>query len=125
MTTKTATKTHRVFAALQGLWPVTFANVREADPAALLDIFSGNDSTRDAYFEVISYRNYDAASAGDHWACSLQYRDTDHEDECENNSNAYKHSTDCNCKYQQWLSNQRWGQELYAAIQQRINELNG
>jgi hypothetical protein len=125
MTDTATAHSHRVFEVIQGLWPVTFANVREADPEGLLDLFSGSDSTRDAYFEVILYRSYNAASAGDHWACSLQYRDTDHEDECENNSNAYKHSTDCSCKHHQWLSNQRWGQELYAAIQQRIQELNG
>ena len=124
----TAAPTHRVFEALQGLWPVTYANVREADPQGLLDIFEGAENTRDAYFEATfnagRFWPEEAATAGRDWADSLQGFDPDHDDECENNSNANKHSTDCGCKEQQWLDNQQWGQDLWEAIQQRINELN-
>ncbi len=116
--THTATKTHRVFDVIRGLYPVTFANVREADPQELLDIFSGSDSTRDAYFEAVAEYTLTEASfhAGCDWADSLRGFDTDH-DEC---NGKY-----CKCKEQQWADNQRWGSELWEAIQQRIRELNG
>lgn len=123
MTTKNTTATHRVFEAIQGLWPVTFANVREADPQHLLDIFEGAENTRDRYIEVTAAAN-NITQAGLDWANDLSGFDTDHDDECENNSNAYKHSTDCDCKNQQYANNQQWGTEVYEAIQQRIRELN-
>lgn len=123
MTAKTATATHRVFDALQGLWPVTFANVREADPEGLLDIFEGADNTRDAYFEQTSLatKNHTAIEAGELWADYLSDFDTDHEEECDND---YGHHTDCNCKNQQYENNRYWGWQLYEAIEQRIRELN-
>jgi len=121
---------HRVFEAIQGLWPVTFANVREADPAALLDIFEGADNTRDAYFEAVTDATLPeaaaqaAATAGWHWAEWLQGFDTDHGDECDQGPGAYKSSDWCNCKNQQYADNQQWGQDLWEAIQQRIDQLN-
>jgi len=132
MTAKTATATHRVFEAIQGLWPVTFANVREADPAGLLDIFEGAENTRDAYFEAVTdyiqwvagkVYTYPGAAvyAGRDWADSLQGFDTDHTDECYFSTGSHS----CRCKEQQWFNNQQWGQELWEAIQQRIRELNG
>jgi hypothetical protein len=132
MTTKTATatKTHRVFDVIKGLYPVTFANVREADPEGLLDIFEGSDSTRDAYFRAVAdYTLTEAATqaastAGWHWADSLRGFDTDHDDDCNQGPGAYKSSDPCNCKKNQWTNNQRWGSELWDDIQQRIAELN-
>lgn len=127
----TAAATHRVFEAIQGLWPVTYANVREADPQGLLDIFEGADNTRDAYFEAVT-ANFEAvadgtctlteaaAYAGRDWADSLNGFDTDHRDECYYATG----SQVCNCKKQQYADNRLWGQDLWEAIQQRINELN-
>ena len=109
MTTKTAAKTHRVFAALQGLWPVTFANVVEADPQELLDIFSGSDSTRDAYFEAVTDTNgnlppyVNAQRAGWEWAQSLEGLGIDHTDACYFSDG----SQYCKCKEQQWADNQQ------------------
>jgi hypothetical protein len=128
MTTKTAaaTKTHRVFDAINGLYPVTFANVREADPAALLDIFEGSDSTRDAYFEATfnagRFWPEVAATAGCDWADYLRGFDTDHDDECELLEAAGE--WDCHCKIDQYENNHQWGRDLWEAIQQRIQELN-
>ena len=117
--TSNATATHRVFDALQGLYPVTFANVREADPEGLLDIFEGADNTRDAYFEHAIMGSYgQARAAGHRWADYLKYFGTDHEDECQSPEG-------CACKAGQWHNNQQWGTELYEAIEQRIDELNG
>lgn len=129
MTAKTATKTHRVFDAIQGLWPVTFANVREADPQGLLDIFEGSDSTRDRYFErVVDWKDWlnlsrftDRGVAGNLWATYLSGFDTEHRDECCFSDG----SQNCICKQQQYTDNQQWGTELFEAIQQRIQELNG
>ena len=120
MTTKTATKTHRVFAALQGLWPVTFANVREADPAALLDIFEENIDTRDLYFEVTA-AVINVTQAGHRWANEMSGFDTEHTDECYFSTG----SRVCRCKEQQWADNQQWGRKIWEDIQQRINALNG
>ncbi len=127
--THTAIKTHRVFEAIQGLWPVTFANVREADPAALLDIFEGADNTRDAYFEMLTQQfggdceGYDNPSyqAADEWADWLAYS-WGHDEDCDNIT---RHKTDCTCQQRQWYNNQVWGKELYQDIQYRIRELNG
>jgi len=116
---------HRVFEAIQGLWPVTFANVREADPQGLLDIFEGSDSTRDAYFEAVTdnkpHENT-TFNAGSDWADSLRGFDTDHDDECERETAG---EWECHCKIDQYENNHQWGQELWEAIQQRIAELNG
>jgi len=119
---------HRVFEAIQGLWPVTFANVREADPQGLLDIFEGSDSTRDRYIEALSLcwnLKSQNGKNGKWWASYLSAFDTDHRDECDQGPGAYKSSDPCNCKKQQYADNQQWGQELWEAIQQRIRELNG
>lgn len=127
MTAKNTTATahsHRVFEVLQGLWPVTFDNVVEADPEGLLDIFEGSDSTRDRYFEAIAAAN-NITQAGHSWANKMSGFDTDHRDDCDQGTGAYKSSDWCNCKKQQWSDNQQWGQELWSAIQQRIQELNG
>ena len=124
MTTKTATatKTHRVFDVINGLYPVTFANVREADPAALLDIFEGSDSTRDLYFEVTA-AVIDMEMAGHIWANEMSGFNTAHTDECYFSNGTM--AKGCRCKEQQWADNQHWGQDLWEAIQQRINVLNG
>lgn len=118
--TSNATATHRVFEAIQGLWPVTAANVREADPEALLDLFEGAENTRDLYFdEVISYmKPHDSADvAAELWADALAIYETDHDDDCDD-------ALTCLCKQRQWQNNRDWGQELYGAIQQRIRQLN-
>jgi hypothetical protein len=122
--TATATKTHRVFDVINGLYPVTFANVREADPAALLDIFEGSDSTRDCYLTEVCWTTIHKITnprpPGDLWASYLSGFDTEHRDEC-----YFSDSTmGCRCKEQQWADNQQWGTEVYEAIQQRIAELN-
>ena len=124
MTTKTATAhSHRVFDAIRGLWPVTFDNVQEADPQALLDIFEGADNTRDAYFEAVATM-INAAQAGHRWAIEMSEFDTDHDDECDQGPGAYKSSDPCDCKERQYADNQQWGTDLWQAIQQRIQELN-
>jgi hypothetical protein len=119
MTAKTAAATHRVFEAIQGLWPVTFANVREADPAGLLDIFEGSDSTRDRYIEVTAAVT-ETQMAGHLWANDMSGFDTDHTDECYFSAG----SMGCRCKERQYADNQQWGQDLWEAIQQRIDRLN-
>lgn len=128
----TSTATHRVFEAIQGLWPVTLANVREADPQGLLDIFEGADNTRDAYFANVTSSLNDnfthaenAQRAGESWADWLSDFDTDHTRECDQGPGCCKSSDWCSCKKGQWLANEQWGQELYNDIQQRITELNG
>ena len=125
--TAAATKTHRVFDVINGLYPVTFNNVREADPAALLDIFEENTDTRDLYFEAVTDTNgnlppyVNAQRAGCEWAESLEGLGIDHTDECYFSDG----SQGCRCKEHQWDDNRQWGTEVYLAIQQRINELNG
>lgn len=126
--TATATKTHRVFDVINGLYPVTFHNVREADPAALLDIFEENTDTRDLYFEQVIKSNNTAdwlkhskGQEGNIWATTLSGFDTEHTDECYFSDG----SQGCRCKEQQWTENQQWGRDLFKDIQQRIGELNG
>ena len=126
----TVAATHRVFDVINGLYPVTFANVREADPAALLDIFEGSDSTRDLYFEQVIESNSTAdwlkhskGQEGNIWATTLGGFDTEHRDECYFSDGTM--AKGCRCKEQQWADNQQWGEALYQDIQQRINELNG
>lgn len=127
-TMTTATATHKVFAALQGLWPVTFANVREADPEGLLDIFEGAEGTRDQYLSVVIAHTrtqeplwIQRNTAGRLWAESLEGLGTDHTDACYR-SDGWKQ---CRCKDEHYNLNHRWGTELFAAIQQRIEALNG
>lgn len=92
----------RLFDALRGLYPVTFDNVREADPEGLLDIFEGSEYTPDHYFKAV--RSRDPRTAGQEWAKALSG------------------CCDCNgCK----KSRQQEGRELYQDIEQRIRELNG
>ena len=117
--------THRIFDALQGLYPVTFANVREADPRGLLDIFEGSDSTRDRYLAEVCWSTIHNVSyprpPGDLWAGYLSGFDTEHTDECYFSDGPQG----CRCKERQWDENQQWGTEVYEAIKQRIRELNG
>jgi hypothetical protein len=135
MTTTTATATHRVFDVINGLYPVTFANVREADPEGLLDIFEGAENTRDAYFDMLRQHylyldNEDIAQyrAGIHTFNNLA--DIAAEEWADWLAGSWGHDEDCDCdrgctcQQRQWNNNQVWGKELYQIILQRIRELN-
>ena len=124
-----STATHRVFDALAGLYPVTFANVIEADPRGLLDIFEGADNTRDAYFDCLTRMDpfaYKPYAAGMLWADHLTGYFDGHDSDCDiiapgNSGTSYG----CVCRERHYNSNRIWGTELYEAIEQRIDELNG
>ena len=132
----TVAATHRVFDVINGLYPVTFANVREADPQHLLDIFEGADNTRDAYFDAV--RSQNPRTAGWEWADALSGYFGGHDSDCDHTAVTHQTTsrlngrvmathpvTTCVCYARHRNDNQQWGEALYQDIQQRIRELNG